>query len=56
MKLSDVNLTAQEVMDITKKYMIETYERFPLLQSDLRICICMMKMIMHILTSTVVSR
>lgn len=29
MKLSDVNLTAQEVMDITKKYMIETYERFP---------------------------
>lgn len=29
MKLSDVNLTAQEVIDITKKYMIETYERFP---------------------------
>ena len=29
MRLSDVKLTAQQVMDITKKYMIETYERFP---------------------------
>jgi acetylornithine/N-succinyldiaminopimelate aminotransferase len=29
MQLSDVKLTAQEIMDITKKYMIETYERFP---------------------------
>lgn len=29
MKLSDVNLTAQKVMDITNKYMIETYQRFP---------------------------
>ncbi|MEI8216170.1 MAG: aspartate aminotransferase family protein [Eubacteriales bacterium] len=29
MQLSDVKLTAQEVMDITNKYMIETYERFP---------------------------
>lgn len=29
MQLSDVKLTAQEIMDMTKKYMIETYERFP---------------------------
>ncbi|MDO4552486.1 MAG: aspartate aminotransferase family protein [Bacillota bacterium] len=29
MQLKDVNLTAQEVVDITKKYMIETYQRFP---------------------------
>jgi len=29
MKLSDVKLTAQEVMDMTDKYMIETYQRFP---------------------------
>lgn len=29
MKLSDVKLTPQKVMDITSKYMIETYERFP---------------------------
>lgn len=29
MQLYDVNLTAQEVIDITKKYMIETYQRFP---------------------------
>lgn len=30
MQLKDVGLTTQEVMDMTKKYMIETYERFPL--------------------------
>lgn len=29
MRLSDVNLTAQDVKDLTNKYMIETYERFP---------------------------
>ncbi|MDD4566243.1 MAG: acetylornithine/succinylornithine family transaminase [Eubacteriales bacterium] len=29
MKLSDVNLTAQQVKDMATKYMIETYERFP---------------------------
>ena len=29
MRLSDVKLTAQEVMDMTDKYMIETYQRFP---------------------------
>lgn len=29
MQLKDVNLTAAEVMEITKKYMIETYQRFP---------------------------
>ena len=29
MQLSDVKLTAQEVMDMTDKYMIETYQRFP---------------------------
>ena len=29
MQLSDVNLTAQEIMEMTKKYMIETYQRFP---------------------------
>lgn len=29
MQLKDVNLTAQEVMDMTNKYMIETYQRFP---------------------------
>ncbi|MBR0596935.1 aspartate aminotransferase family protein [Sinanaerobacter chloroacetimidivorans] len=29
MKLSDVKLTAQELMDMTNKYMIETYQRFP---------------------------
>lgn len=29
MKLSDVNLTAQEIKDIATKYMIETYERWP---------------------------
>lgn len=29
MQLKDVNLTAEQVMELTKKYMIETYERFP---------------------------
>ncbi len=29
MKLSDVKLTAREVKDMTEKYMIETYQRFP---------------------------
>lgn len=29
MQLSDVKLTAQEVKDMTAKYMIETYQRFP---------------------------
>lgn len=29
MQLQSVNLTAQEVVDLTKKYMIETYQRFP---------------------------
>lgn len=29
MQLSDVNLTAQEIMDLTNKYMIETYQRYP---------------------------
>lgn len=29
MQLKDLNLTAQEVMDMTNKYMIETYQRFP---------------------------
>lgn len=29
MELKDVNLTAQEIMDLTNKYMIETYKRFP---------------------------
>lgn len=29
MKLKDVNLTAEQVKDLCKKYMIETYERFP---------------------------
>ncbi len=29
MQLSDVNLTADQVIEITKKYMIETYERYP---------------------------
>ncbi|MCG8482874.1 MAG: acetylornithine/succinylornithine family transaminase [Clostridia bacterium] len=29
MKLSDVKLSAQTVMDMTNKYMIETYQRFP---------------------------
>lgn len=29
MKLADVKLTAQEVMDMTDKYMMETYQRFP---------------------------
>lgn len=28
MKLSDVNLTEQEIKDLAKKYMIETYERY----------------------------
>ncbi|MBR0598948.1 aspartate aminotransferase family protein [Sinanaerobacter chloroacetimidivorans] len=31
MQLSDVKLTVQEVMDLTNKYMIETYQRFPFL-------------------------
>jgi len=29
MQLQSVNLTAQEVKDLTQKYMIETYQRFP---------------------------
>lgn len=29
MQLQSVSLTAQEVIDLTKKYMIETYQRFP---------------------------
>lgn len=29
MQLKDVNLTANEIKDITQKYMIETYERYP---------------------------
>ena len=29
MQLQSVNLTAQEVIDLTQKYMIETYQRFP---------------------------
>jgi acetylornithine/N-succinyldiaminopimelate aminotransferase len=29
MQLEHVNLTAQEVIDLTRKYMIETYQRFP---------------------------
>ena len=29
MQLQSINLTAQEVIDLTKKYMIETYQRFP---------------------------
>jgi acetylornithine/N-succinyldiaminopimelate aminotransferase len=29
MQLKDVNLTAEQVIEMTKKYMIETYERFP---------------------------
>ncbi len=29
MQLNDVNLTVEDVVAITKKYMIETYERFP---------------------------
>ncbi len=29
MQLQSVKLTAQEVMDLTNKYMIETYQRFP---------------------------
>ncbi len=29
MQLEDVNLTAQEIMELTKKYLIETYPRFP---------------------------
>ena len=29
MQLQSVNLTAQQVVDLTKKYMIETYQRFP---------------------------
>jgi len=29
MQLKDVNLTAEQVQELTKKYMIETYERFP---------------------------
>lgn len=29
MQLQSVKLTAQEVVDLTKKYMIETYQRFP---------------------------
>ncbi|MEG1958197.1 MAG: aspartate aminotransferase family protein [Lachnospiraceae bacterium] len=31
MQLKDVNLTAQEIKDMTAKYMIETYERYPFL-------------------------
>ncbi|HYE67323.1 MAG TPA: hypothetical protein VEA58_01855, partial [Anaerovoracaceae bacterium] len=29
MQLQSVNLTAQQVVDLTQKYMIETYQRFP---------------------------
>lgn len=29
MQLSDIKLTAQQIMDLTDKYMIETYQRFP---------------------------
>ncbi len=29
MQLKDVNLSAQEIMEITEKYLIETYPRFP---------------------------
>lgn len=29
MQLKDVNLTADQIKELTKKYMIETYERFP---------------------------
>ena len=29
MQLQSINLTAQEVVDLTNKYMIETYQRFP---------------------------
>lgn len=29
MQLSDVKMTAQQIMDLTDKYMIETYQRFP---------------------------
>lgn len=29
MQLKDVNLSAEQVIEMTKKYMIETYERFP---------------------------
>ena len=29
MNLKDVNLTADQIKDLCKKYMIETYERFP---------------------------
>lgn len=31
MQLKDVNLTAKEIKEITEKYMIETYERYPFL-------------------------
>jgi acetylornithine/N-succinyldiaminopimelate aminotransferase len=33
MLLKDVNLTKEQVVDLTKKYMIETYERFPFVAS-----------------------
>ena len=29
MQLKSLNLTAQQVIDLTQKYMIETYQRFP---------------------------
>ncbi len=29
MQLKDVNMTKEQIVEITKKYMIETYERYP---------------------------
>ncbi len=29
MQLKDVNMTAEQIVELTKKYMIETYERYP---------------------------
>ena len=52
MKLKDTGLTAQDIKDKVKKYMIETYERFDSSLRLLRACICMMRMAHHTLTFT----
>lgn len=52
MKLKDTGLTAQDIKDKVKKYMIETYERFDFIAETADACICMMRMAHHTLTFT----
>ena len=43
MKLKDTGLTAEELKDIVKKYMVETYARYDLSQNVQKVCISTMK-------------